>query len=358
MNEFRPAKYAIPLGFCAFGSYLFLTAKPVFFPFILAATVAYLVNPLIGRLERRGVRRLNIVIGIYFVFVGVLAVGGTRLTGAVRDEAGRLSTDWPLYKKKLKLVAARADKYIDRLPVGAPVVRDFVNKNTDAMFSWLQTVPGYLFGFVPLLTLSFLVPFIAFFFMLEGPNLLQRGLDVLPSRYIEMALHILCKVDESLGNYVRGIMTQSLVLSLLALTGLLFLGIDYAVVLALFVGLSNLIPYLGPFLGAIAAGIAAFAQFGDPMVLGNIVILFTLLQFVDNWVLQPIILKRAVDMHPLVILFVLMLAGEVWGFSGLIFAVPVAGVLKVLAHILWEWHQTEFGWRREPTPAELKVPIV
>jgi predicted PurR-regulated permease PerM len=355
----RPGKYLLPLAFFLVAGYFFSTVREVMMPFVLSAVAAYLANPLVHPLELRGYRRDRIVLVVYVLAFGIVALGGWGLFSLMAAQLDDLKANYPRYLAEIQKGAAALETHAARLPYG----REFVHRLTanwqTSVEAVAQRVPDLAAGLATVFEYLFLVPFITFFLMAEGPQLLQGALDFCPSRYIEMVLGIVCEIEESLGNYVRGILLEAVAVGGLTFVGLAALGVNYSVYLGLLVAVANLVPYAGPVVGALSAGVVAAIQFKSGNAVLSVVLLFVAVKFIDDWVFQPVILKRAVEMHPVLILFSLMAGASLDGFVGVVFAVPVACVAKVCVEIGWDWYRTEFSIRPPAQPIEIyRVPVV
>lgn len=219
-------------------------------------------------------------------------------------------------------------------------------------------LPQLASGLLNLLSLMFLVPFLAFFFLVQGSEFTEKILAACPGRHVEKALNIIVSISNSLGNYLRALLLDALCISALAAFGLWMIGLDYSLTLGLLTGVSGLIPYLGPLgMGIIAASLAAvqFHSLDAPL---QVVALFMVLRFIDDWLLQPYILSRTVHLHPAVLLLALMVGGKAFGLLGLILAAPAACVLRVFTETLWEWYLTENGMKVPSKFRERAVPLV
>jgi putative permease len=177
-----------------------------------------------------------------------------------------------------------------------------------------------------------------------------------PSRHAEIILHIASRIDASLGNYLRGILTEAFVIFLVAFTGLLLFDLNYAAAIAILIGISSLVPYLGAIVGAVLSSIVAYLQFGSFVPIVKILLFFVGIRFFDDWFLQPYIMKKAVALNPAIILLALMAGWEMGGIWGVIFSIPVTCIIKEILHIAVELQETEFRWKPKPEPTRISIP--
>jgi len=372
----RPAKFLIPLVLAAGLFYFLFQVRGMLFPFILAMAFAYLLNPLISYFEMRGFRRNVVVLGLYTVLSILLASGIYLGVSALSREAAKARAEMPLYNQRVaKLMQAMKEvrsgsrewkspilqrlQPLRRVPFSQAILEHLDRCWPAWSDSLLEQVPSVVLNIFPLLEILILVPFIAFFFMVGGPSLLEALLDRVPARYVEMVLNLIVETDNSLGNYLRGLLLEAFLVGLFSLVGFWLIGFDYAFRVSLLIGAGNVIPYLGPVAGAAVGGILALFQWGTVGGLVRVWTVCAVVKFLDDWIFQSWILKKAVNLHPVIILFAMMSGAALWGFWGLLFAVPAACMAKVALEVGWEWYNSEFGIRLPEVPPEIhRVPQV
>ncbi len=332
--------------------YFLVLAKAAIFPFVLSAALAYILSPIIKYFEVRGIKRTYAVAGLYVGAGALLFIVVFLLMHFLSFELESLKEDWPAYAGRMQqFVTAHNARLVGKYPFMASL---HLASKLDRL---LELVPRLILSLLPILTLLFIVPFITFFMLLGGAGIIDYVLDHVPSRHAEIIMHIASRIDSSLGNYLRGILSEALVIFLLAFTGLLVMDLNYAAVIAILIGVSSLVPYLGAIVGAVLSSIVAYMQFGgDIMPIIKILIFFTCIRFFDDWFLQPYIMKKAVDLNPAVILLALMAGGEIGGIWGVIFSIPVICIIKEILQIAIELQETEFRWKPKPEPTRISIP--
>ena len=197
-----------------------------------------------------------------------------------------------------------------------------------------MTEPGSLIGYVPdaLETMgnAFIVPFVLFALLKDGPMIRRRLLTAVPNRYFEFAMTVLFKADAHLGGYLRGQALIALLVGSSTALGLGLLGVEYYLVLGLLTGLANFVPYVGFVVSAsLSVGVTIVTTGGMDLV-GPVLILFVVLQTIENVVFQPWITGKNVSMHPVMVLLAILIGGRVGGVMGMALGVPAAAVLKVV----------------------------
>lgn len=324
-------------------------------PFILSVALAYLCNPIISYFEVRGFKRSHAVVMFYFIIFGLLSIGGNELVPIADREWSLLQGRTPAYLARLHEAIGEAKVRIgSKLPIEAVFLDQFSESLYDTIFHHVRNLPSYAVSVLPYLSLLFLVPFITFFLLLDGHKSIERLIQACPSRYVEQALYLLSEIETSMGNYLRGLFIIVIAISVASFIGLVSLGVEHSLAIALLSGLSSVVPYLGAVIGAVVGGTAATYQFGSLFAGLKVVVLFTGIRLADEAFVQPIVSKHAVKLHPLLYLLSLMVGGELFGFVGLLFAVPFTCVLKALMSVWWAWYTTE-GYLEGAGPLELAV---
>lgn len=180
------------------------------------------------------------------------------------------------------------------------------------------------------------VPFVAFFVLKDGDQIRQSLLQLVPNRYFEITLAMYEKVETNIGRYFKALFLQSLSIATLATVLLTVVGLDSALAVGLFAGLANTIPYFGPLMGFLAGALVGITQTGDFSLVPGVLIAMGLTQIADNVLFQPLIFSRAARAHPLVILFVVLIGAQLGGIVGMLVAIPLTTIVRVMAQqILW-----------------------
>ena len=346
-------------------SYALIKLGAVLLPFSLAAAVAYCLNPLVAYFEMRGIRRRRAVMVVYLALICLFVMLAFLGISAAIQSASNFGVELPIYVRQVRDLGIRNVALLDHLPMlshgnaGIWLHQQIGQGAHTWLLAAMQKIPSMVsLHLLPLVEMSLLVPFLVFFFMLDGPDFLDRLLDFVPARHVEMTLNIFVEINYSLGNYLRGIMLQSCFMGFLAGVGYWLMGLHYAVYIAVWVSLTSFIPYLGPISAAVAGSLVALIQWGTVGGLVKVLVLYAVIRTLDDWLLQPFILRRAVNIHPLLLVFTLMAGASLGGFWGLLFGVPIACMLKVLIQVGWQWYQTEYGSAAPILPDATQIPII
>ncbi len=343
-DDRRTAPSLTVLILCGVALYGLYRVHEALTPFILAAAFAYVVNPAITYFEARGRRRSHLILTGYLC---AIVLGGVAYAGAkslIVSEAEHLGANAPTYFSEFqKFTVAQEAKLTRSLPLPPKVAEKILDTGVGSVMERLQSLPSNVLQLLPLLAHVLLVPFIGFFFLLDGPDGFENMIQAMPSRYVEQAIHLTGEIDTALGNYLRGIIVVAIAIGLASFLGLYLLGVDNAFAIAVLSGISSFVPYMGVVFGILVGGGMAFYQFGTFAAFGKVLLLFLGIRLADEVLLQPVIARHSVHLHPMVFLLALILGGEMFGFLGLVFAIPAACILKALITVGWSWYASESG---------------
>lgn len=313
---------------------VFLFIKAVLGPFLVAVIISYLLNPVVNLLATRGVPRSVAVLLIYSLFISAIAIVLTNLVPLFNAQLGELAEHLPEWNRRVQSWIDQYNHSKDSLPDS---VRLGVEKSLDRLESAITDGVGNLMDSLGTtlnqLFLVLIIPFLAFYMLKDVDVIGKAVITLLPVRRRKDVLHLFRDVDEALGNYIRGQLLVCLGVGIMAYVGYLIIDLPYALILALLVGIFNVIPYLGPFFGAIPALLVALSISPEKVV--AVIVVNLLVQMLEGNILSPQIVGKTLHMHPLFIIFSLLVGGEMGGIIGLILAVPFFAVAKViLEHIV------------------------
>lgn len=340
----------LPLLFLLLISVVFYFARRTFIILVLSISFSYLLNPVVKFFEVRGIKR-SYVVSMLYLFSGVIFIILMLLVfNMARFDIDSFFNEWPSYYQRISIII---DGFFIKLSKTFPFIEQFNLK--ERLLLYLTKVPVYVMSILPYFMVLFIVPFISFFILIKGSKTLDIIVDNIPSRYVEVVFHIVSRVDYSLGNYLRGVVTDALILSFIAFFGLFLMNISYYSVITILVGISCLVPYVGAFVGAFVSSVIAFLQYDSIYVVFKVLLFFVFLRFIDDWFIQPYIIKKSVNLNPAIVVLGLMAGGEIAGFWGVVFAVPIICVIREFFYIVFEIHKTIYYWK--PPKPSLRVNI-
>jgi len=300
----------------------------VFALLLLSILMTFLLSPLIEMLETRGVRRIY---GILMIYLGILVIVGGLLYAFLPPLFNQVmglkeAIESPDFSQKLNTIESEFQRKVSFIDFGN--ISERVNQVTVQLASKWFTI---LTSVGSVLMLIIIVPFVSFFLLKDGETIISRLIEFVPNRYFEMTLNVVHKIGIQLGKYIRAWFTEAAIVGLLSTIGLLIMGVRDAVIIGVAAGVANLIPYLGPFVGAIPAIVVSFVQTGNLDMVLPIVCLFAGIRIVDDIIVVPTVYSRGAEMHPLTVVLLVLIAAELGGIVAMVLAMPLYTVFKVIA---------------------------
>ncbi len=307
--------------------------KAVLTPFLIAVIISYVLNPIVNMLNKRKVPRTIAVLLIYAVFITSAIVVLMNLIPMFMKQLKELNEHMPdLTMRAQGLYEGLNDNRMIPESVRIGLEKAMI-KAEDNLTATITNLVNSIGSTINMVMVAFIVPFLAFY-MLKDFQLIEKTiLTILPKGKRKSAIKLVKDMDTALGNYVRGQLLVCVVVGLLAYIGYWIIDMPYALLLASIVAVFNIIPYMGPFFGAAPAIIMASTISLKMVILVAVVNL--IVQILEGNVISPQVVGRTLHLHPMSIIFALLVGGELAGIVGLILAVPCFAVLKVIGqHIL------------------------
>ncbi|MBT8060171.1 MAG: AI-2E family transporter [Xanthomonadales bacterium] len=334
----------------AFAWLIYLLA-PVITPFAISAGLAYLGDPLVDRLERIRVFRWNLsrTVAVVIVFILMLAAFTLILLIVIpllRDQVQRLIVkapemlDWlvttalPWVQVRLGLeslvpdpqsVLTALQQYWKEASSAAFGVLGSVSRGGQAILQWIMNLV--------------LIPVVTFYLLRDWDRLVAGVKASLPMHIQPKAGRLWGEIDDVLGAFIRGQLMVMVALGLIYSIGLWLVGLDLAVIIGMGAGLLSIVPYLGTFVGVVAAVIAVLFQFQDVLHTVLVLIVFAVGQSLEGMVLTPKLVGDRVGLHPVAVIFAVLAGGQLFGFLGILLALPVASALNVVVRHLDDWYR-------------------
>jgi putative permease len=331
----RFLRYLIIIFFIAVLGWLLYSLSHIITLLIIAFLIAYILDPIASYFEGRGMSRTMATVIIFLAFFMIIGIGAWLFLPALFRE---------LFALQKSITPGDTGGFIDAIEsfintnIGFIDVQDLdLHARINSFLSQISDELLLLLGsMVSLITTMVIIPFIVFFLLRDGRRMKKIFIEYVPNRYFEMTLNFLHKVDQQLGSYLRGQFFEAFIVGVLAVLALWILDIKYFTLIGIFAGLANMIPYVGPVAGAIPAIIVVLVNDGGATLVLYVIIAFALVQIIDNVILQPMVMSRSVNLHPLAIVLAILVAGQFFGLLGMLLAVPAAGVIKVTSKELYE----------------------
>lgn len=302
--------------------------KAVIVPFLIAFFINFLIFPIVIYMEEKGIRPRWIIVSIiYMVIFAILGLIFYFITPIISEQLQDLILNKipVIYKdvlERIELLDLENNKTLqtiyDQTQIG---LQNYFTKSVTGVLTSVKNI------FSTILTII-LTPIILFYFLKDRNQIGEGFYKIVPVKYKEHFVELTKRVNDTLGLYIRGQIIIMFGIAVLATLGYTLIGLDYAIVFGLIVGITNIIPYMGATIAAVVpVTYSLLAKDAAPWY--YILLLNFLFQFVEGNILQPVIMSKQLDIHPLLILAAILGFGSLFGVIGIIFAVPLAGLLKV-----------------------------
>ncbi|MEM8787580.1 MAG: AI-2E family transporter [Pseudomonadota bacterium] len=302
-------------------------------PFIVGAAIAYLLDPAADSLERRGFSRVGATAVITALVVVLIALVVGLAVPVIAQQIEAVVTGVP------ELLADTRDMLTNRFPElfdDTSMVRQALTGMEDTLKSGgvalLKATLSSSLAVIDFLLLVFVAPIVAFYLLLDWDRMIGRIDDLLPREHAPTIRDLATQVDEALSGFVRGQVTVCIILGGFYAVALTLIGLPFGAIIGIFAGLISFVPFVGSILGgAVSIGVALFHFWGDWVWVAAVAGVFVFGQLVEGNVLTPKMVGDRVKLHPVWLIFALSAFGALFGFSGLLIAVPVSASIGVLS---------------------------
>ncbi|MEL6648383.1 MAG: AI-2E family transporter [Pseudomonadota bacterium] len=301
-------------------------------PFVLGMAIAYFLDPVADRLENMGLSRALSVTVITLIVVFVFILMALLVIPTLVDQAINLFKVAPeLFNRLQQVLVERFPSLVDEgstIRQSLAALGETIRSKGAQFLEAALTSVGSLINVVVLLVI---VPVVAFYLLYDWDRMVAEVDSLLPRDHAPTIRKLAREIDDTLASFIRGMGTVCLILGTYYAIALMIVGLQFGLVVGAVAGLVTFIPYLGAIIGgALAIGLALFQFWGDPLSIGLVVGIFMLGQVMEGNVLTPKLVGGSVGLHPVWLIFALSVFGALFGFVGMLVAVPVAAAIGVL----------------------------
>lgn len=329
-------------------------------PLILAGAIVFLLNPIITMLHRRHVPRVLGTAMTYLGGVGIVVLLGFLIAPQVRTQWDELADDWPDLREKIedwvdeKSAESKANDWPVEVPTfheiedslaGNDAPRDLdgdgditsaerAEQKRDELFDRIDDFRAMGLRVFHVGLIFVLAPIIAFYLLIDLPHIRRVAESLVPESRTQEVLVVARRLNNAIGGYFRGQLLVAAIVGTMASIGLAILDLPFWLVVGMLAGVFNMVPMIGPWIGAVPGVVIALTtrDFGTALWVVGIM---AGVQQIDNHFISPVVMQRAVKLHPAVVMLTLLAGGTLGGFFGLLLAVPTVAVLKILIGHLW-----------------------
>lgn len=330
-------------GGIVFSGWLLYLLSPVLTPFLVAALLAYLADPLVDRLESY---KLSRTLAVVIVFACMLVFGLLLLfilVPLIENQLGAFVRNFPDFITWLQ------DTVIPKLAGTFGFDASLINleslkKTVIANWQDIGDVAGQMLlkitqsGQVLFAWLAYLllIPVVTFYLLRDWDDLVERIRLLVPRRHVEVVSTLARDCDNVLSEFLRGQLLVMLANGIVYSIGLWIVGLEFALLIGMLAGLVSFVPYLGFIVGITAACVAALMQYNELLPLIYVLLVFGIGQALEGMVLSPLLVGDRIGLHPVAVIFAVMAGGQLFGFMGVLLALPVAAVIMVLLRHLYK----------------------
>lgn len=333
---------------------------------IIAIIFAYIIDPIVNYLERKGVKRQ---FGVIIVYISVILIFGILIVSVIPktiNEISNLLTSLPAMvdtlirevnnfasnvfaKFNIELPENFINVYKETNPkvngdVETPqivsdilnsikaTINDLIVKAQGSLMGSLSNVLSKLYGFLTSAFRLVLIIIFSFYFSVDKDRFMHRVKKAIPNKYRDDISYLTSNIDTALQQFIRGRMLMAIFVGLITMAYLLVLRVDFAIIIGLITCVADIIPYIGPFLGCAPAVLFAFMD--SPMKALWVLILFVIVQWVENNILAPKLIGDSTGLNPLVILISIIIGGGIFGVWGMVISVPLMSIIFILVDFI------------------------
>lgn len=296
---------------------------------IISALLAFVLDPLALILESRGMSRTlaTVVLFCTIIAAGVIAVLLLIPLFFGDITAIQINLDSAQTTAMIEKIEHLLEKDLSFLGMKDIHLMEKIQKTIGSLGEWFV---NHLLDMASLMIDVFLIPFITFFFLKDGRAFKKAFVSMVPNKYFEFTLRLIFNLENQVSNFLRGQLIDAMVVGILSTIALWIVGVKYFLFIGVFAGLANFMPYFGPIVGTALAVLVSLLNNGNFETVFSVILAFAVVKLIDDMAVQPYVVGKSVNMHPLIVLLVIIIGGKFFGILGMFLSVPAAGFIKVV----------------------------
>ena len=311
----------------------------ILLPFLFSYILLFALKPLVDKLDQRGVRHVFSVLIVFFgsfgglvlLLVFIFPALINEFTG-IKDNLNEYSRSFNTFINNLHSFFLRYSSGLSFFSPDGRFVPDIEGYLNSFLHFFVQRIPSLL---STLVLYCMVIPFATFFLLLDEQRITKQMIRLVPNRYFEITLNLLYNLNLQFGLILRGMSIYVVIISILYSIGLWLIGLHYPIIIGVFAGVSNLIPYAGPIVATIAAFVTVVMTGSSNEMYLSIILVSIVVQIIDNALVQPIVMAKSSNLHPLLVLLLVMLGSSFGGFIGMFVIVPLVSLIQIVLKILY-----------------------
>jgi len=327
----KQVRLTIIVLFAFIALYFLWLVRSGLYPFIIAILLAYLLNPAVCYLEKKGLSRALAILLLYIILFAVIILGGTRLLPILIRDLESFGKELPHILGKSEelfyLIQSHYQNSVLPYSIRMAIDNSIISLQQEGQL-FASELANSILGLISYFIGFAITPILAFYFLHDWQAIKEGLLLLVPCRLRQEFTLALKDIDKVLNGVIRGQLTVAIIVGVLVSFGLYFFNVPFALLIGITAGLLDVIPYFGAFIGAAPAITLALLE--SPLLAGKVTLLFFVIHQLEGSVIGPKILGESVGLHPLTVIFCLFAGGELFGVVGMLLGVPVAAVGKVV----------------------------
>lgn len=319
----------------------------VILPFLVGGGIAYMLDPLVGRLQRLGMGRVaaTIIISLWVVLV-IIAMILAVIPTLVNQLAALFNAAPEILSQLHDYLLARFPELANNFSTPRDTLQSIGTTIQDKGPDMVQAVLGSAKGVINAAVFVVVVPVVAFYLLLDWPRMIRRIDDMLPRDHAPRVRQLAGEIDAVLAAFIRGQFSVCVILGVFYSVALAMVGLQFGLVVGAIAGAITFIPYIGSIVGgSLAIGLALFQFWGDWTMVGVVAGIFAFGQFMEGNIITPNLVGNSVGLHPVWLIFALAAFGTLFGFIGMLVAVPVAAAIGVLVRAMVARYEASLLYR-------------
>ncbi len=307
-------------------------------PVVIAIAMIYVLNPLVTRLQNRGIARWLGSCLSYTMLLGILTLLGFLIIPSIAEQARELADNFPTIYDDL---VADLEDFADNLGMGGVDLPSYEELQADfedsqgAFFSdQLSEITDFTLGVLETIFLVILAPVVAFYVLLDLPTLRRKAMELIPQRHRPEASHLGRQLGNAVGGFLRGQLLVAFIVGVMTSFGFWLVGLPFWLLIGMIAGLLNIIPFVGPWVGGTLGVLVALAT-KDLQTAAWAAVVAIVVQQIDNHFVSPTVLRATVRLHPALIILGLISGAALGGFWGVVLTVPLMVTVKIITGHFW-----------------------
>ncbi len=308
---------------------IFVINTPLSTPTLIALIITMLVSPLLKSIERKGYPRTLSIVGLFLAIFGLLGGASFVLTRY-------LSREWSSFQENVPLLFQKGAERMQEIEGNWKAQYSFLSDLdlTQSIIDWGEKTGTWFITNGPqlmgeIMSWALIVPILSFFMLKDGRKIRKRFFELVPNRFFERAFMITTGVSTAVSCYMRAKIIEAFLVATMTALGLWLIDCPYALVLGIIVGVTNIIPYVGPFFGAAPGMLLCLFEPSYASLLLPVSMVYLVANIIDFAFIFPVVVGNLVQMHPLILIGVVVLGQQYYGLIGMLISIPIAAALKV-----------------------------